>query len=174
MGRKNKILAPTFSYVASPYTHENRAILEARHAVTMAYTAYMLHNKKLVFSPIVHCHPTADFAKISNKFGFWKKYNFTMLKQASKLIVLELPGWKDSKGVGEEIAYAEGLGIKIERHSWEEIYDVIMRYPTMKYPVRELVTEVRTRVVDIHHKQLERQVAESMLGDDTENLKSAG
>lgn len=170
MAKKRKIMKPTYTYIASPYSHEKPEIVQARHAITMAYTAHLLSLRKIVFSPIVHCHGPAEFAKISGKFSFWQKFNFTMLGQASKLIVLELPGWKESKGVAEEMAFAQGQGIPINKHSWEEIYDAVLRYPNMSGYCREVVYDVRNRVVDLHtknQKHIESSMSDLNLDDKT-------
>lgn len=125
----------SFTYVASPYSHADKAVVSARHDITMAYVAHLLWTKKMVFSPIVHCHPTAEFAQIAGHFAFWRDYNFMFIRNASKLVVLDLPGWQNSKGVREEMAYAEGLGLSVKHISFEDIRDTVSRYLGTAYNV---------------------------------------
>ena len=58
-----------------------------------------------VFSPVVYS------AVIQEKSGFrppegWYSFDLNFLAQASGMIILEIPGWKESRGVLIETAYA--------------------------------------------------------------------
>lgn len=143
----------SYTYIASPYSHSDHAIVKARHSVVLAYTAHLLHNRKMVFSPIVHCHEIAQLASIRGDFAFWKKYNNTMLSGASKLLVLQLPGWTESVGVSNEIAFAEGKGIKIKYCSSEDIRDIVVRYPEMSVYWEVLVGELTTRFNSLQNQR---------------------
>ena len=37
------------------------------------------------------------------------------------MIILEIPGWKESRGILIETAYAQGREMPIEKVKWEEI-----------------------------------------------------
>lgn len=101
----------TFIYVASPYTSPKRTETEARYIAVRDYTAKLIQEGYPAFSPIVHCHELACFHNLPTDFEFWKKYNFAMLRGASELQVLALPGWEASIGVQGEIAFAEELNL---------------------------------------------------------------
>ena len=66
-----------------------------------------------VFSPISHTHPIAEAGSLPTGWEFWEAYDNIMLSRCTKLIVLMLDGWKESKGVAAEIKIAEKLGIPI-------------------------------------------------------------
>lgn len=92
-------------YIASPYSSPERGVMEHRLLLVEEYTASLLKQKILCFSPIVHCHEMAKRHKLPTDFAFWKWYNYSMMDIASDLHVLILPGWEDSVGVAGEITY---------------------------------------------------------------------
>jgi len=104
----------SFIYVASPYSHNDRAVVNARHHLVLHYTTYLFHQKKLAFSPIVHCHPLAQHGGLPGDFLFWEQYNRAMISCCDLMHVLELPGVEVSKGVQAEISIAYKLDIPIE------------------------------------------------------------
>lgn len=104
----------SFTYIASPYSHEDAAIREERFNNVSKFTAMLVKSGVIAYSPIAHSHPLAVKYNIRGDFGFWAHQNYGMLSKASNMIVLCLDGWKDSKGVQAEIAFAEQCGIDIE------------------------------------------------------------
>lgn len=101
-------------YLASPYTHENPLVMEARFKCAAMATASLMREGLAIFSPIVNCHYLATHHELPRTFEFWQKFNFDMLSHSERLIVLTLDGWKDSVGVAGEIAYARDNEIPTE------------------------------------------------------------
>jgi len=52
---------------------------------------------------------------------FWERHCLAMLAACSKLIVLKLDGWEESRGVMAEMLFAETTGIEIEFMEWAEV-----------------------------------------------------
>jgi hypothetical protein len=102
-----------YVYLASPYSHPDESIMEARFVAAEAATARLLRRSVWVYSPIVHCHELAKKFDLPKDFVFWQEYNFAMIRGAAKLYVLRIDGWEASKGVTAEIAYARELGIPV-------------------------------------------------------------
>lgn len=98
-------------YLASPYSADP----ESLHAEALRATARLIAEGHVIFSPIVHCHPLAQAAELPRDFLFWKHYNFGMLRNASELWVLTLPGWNTSRGVAGEIEFARLCRIPVWR-----------------------------------------------------------
>ena len=92
-------------YLASPYTDVLPEKMQERYELARDATAHLLARCIWVYSPIVHCHDLAVAATLPRTFDFWAEYNFHMLARADKLVVLEIPGWAVSVGVGAEIAF---------------------------------------------------------------------
>ena len=101
-------------YLAAPYTHPCKMTQQMRfHAINMV-AAYLMNELGLfIFSPISHSHPIAEDGEIPTTWEFWKPYDEEILRCCGRMIVLTLPGWKESKGVQAEIEIATKLGIDI-------------------------------------------------------------
>lgn len=93
-------------YLASPYTHKSRIVQDLRHKAAEHATAHLFRLGYCVFSPIVHCHVLAAAHTMPGDFTFWQEYDQRMIDMMDILGVLQIPGWKESKGVNAEIAYA--------------------------------------------------------------------
>lgn len=106
----------SYYYLASPYSHFSPEVLEERFRLAMSATAWMLKQRRWVYSPIVHCHQLAQEHVLPTDADYWRDYDFAMLDSAAGLIVLLLPGWQESKGMKAEIIRA------IERD--KEIFDI--------------------------------------------------
>lgn len=101
----------SYSYVASPYSHELEWMMEERAEAVMKYCAEQFNKGIHVFSPIAHCHEMAKKYNMPKDVGFWWSYNKTMLRFADTLLVLRLSGWDKSKGVAMERNLAAELEI---------------------------------------------------------------
>lgn len=98
----------TFIYLASPYSDKLRSVRFGRYALASQCTANLYKKGITVFSPIVHCHSLAIRHDFPTDNEFWKKHNRNMLNAAEALYVLRIEGWDTSKGVLDELKYAEG------------------------------------------------------------------
>jgi len=99
--------ARTLIYLASPYSHpkpskENKRFRDAARFIGTAF-----EKELFIYSPIVHCHPPAVLCALDGTFDFWQDYNERMIEKSDVLWVLTLMGWKSSKGVQHEIAFAQ-------------------------------------------------------------------
>ena len=98
-----------FIYLSSPYSHHDAAVRAQRYRDALQTVALLMSDGRTVFSPIVHCHELALTFNLPTSFDFWRNYNLQMLQEAFLISVLCIPGWKDSKGVTEELKYARGV-----------------------------------------------------------------
>lgn len=96
-------------YLASPYTHSDPAVQEARFHAVCRHAAGMMRGGVRVFSPIAHTHPIAVHG-LPGDWDFWKEYDRGFIEMCAEVLVLMLPGWDQSKGVRAEIAIARELG----------------------------------------------------------------
>lgn len=100
-----------YAYLASPYSHENKQIMEQRFHEVKAATAWLLQRNDWVYSPIVHCHQLALDHQLPTDFKFWKNYDKVMILNSSQFYILKIHGWVNSKGVTGEIKIAAEFGI---------------------------------------------------------------
>lgn len=101
----------SYIYLASPYSSPEPQIRHERYEAVAHATQWLLNNKHWTYSPIVHCHKLALDYKMPTDFDFWREYNEAMLSRAAMFYVLELEGWKESKGVAGELEFARSNGI---------------------------------------------------------------
>ena len=109
---------PTLIYLASPYAHPSNRVQEARLEAVRYVCGQMVNEGKIVMSPLVYLGELA-FKGVHPPQG-WYAYDLQLLARSDELIVLQLPGWEDSKGVMVEIAGAQTKGIPIHRLPLEE------------------------------------------------------
>jgi hypothetical protein len=119
-----------FCYVASPYTpigqqsaEDAYRIREERFQIACRAAAMIMRRGLVPFSPIAHGHPIETFFETREGWEFWKGQNEPFLQACERLIVLTIPGWQLSTGVGHEIAEAARRGIPIEYVSPESLED---------------------------------------------------
>ncbi len=96
-------------YLASPYSDIDPDVREERYQAACRKAAALMREGGLVFSPIVHSHPLT-FHGLPGDWGYWEQYDRRQLEHCDEVVVLALPGWKESKGVQAEIAIAKDLG----------------------------------------------------------------
>ena len=94
-----------YTYLASPYTHSDTLIREARYMAAMKAFTWLLNRRIWAFSPIVHCHPAAIADALPTDAGFWMSYDMAILIPAESITILCIPGWDESVGVRSEVSY---------------------------------------------------------------------
>lgn len=103
----------SFHYLASPYTSQEAAFMQRRFEAVEQMTARLLKDSIWVYSPIVHCHELANKFNLPRNFEYWESYNSALLAKASQLLVLDIEGWDESRGVCKEIELASQLSIPV-------------------------------------------------------------
>ena len=104
----------TVIYLASPYLHKDITVRLDRFKKVCEAAAELMKDGYVVFSPIAHSHPIATHGDINpTNNEFWLEQDKALMPICTEMIVLQLPGWEDSKGIKEEILFAEELGIEV-------------------------------------------------------------
>lgn len=103
-----------YTYLASPYSHQSKAIRSERyHAVCWA-AARLMAKGYVIFCPIAHTHQISIEADNSLDQDFWKRQDAPFVAGADALFILMLDGWKTSKGVQHEIDAFRAAGKPVE------------------------------------------------------------
>ena len=100
-------------YLASPYSHPEPLVREARFDAACRATADLIHAGRAVFSPIVHGHPLVRFG-LPTDWSFWERFDEEYLRRCDEVVVLQINGWRESESVRAEIEFAAALGKRVE------------------------------------------------------------
>jgi hypothetical protein len=104
---------PGFDYLGAPYSHDDPSVREMRFQQISAAAACLMRQGHIVFSPISHSHPCAVFGTLPTDWAYWRPFVSAFLGLANRLLVLQLPGWRESAGLKAEIAMAADFGIPV-------------------------------------------------------------
>lgn len=100
-------------YIASPYSHTDRAVRQQRYEKVFRYTANLKMQGVVCFSPIVYGHQFHEAGHMPINFEAWQAFNDHMLLAATSMHVLRLPGFDTSAGVKHEVVFADRHGIPV-------------------------------------------------------------
>lgn len=101
-------------YIASPYSHPDPEVQHQRYLDVMQFVAWCLEAQgptPVPFSPILYCHEMAKRFMLPTDFLFWRAFNRGIIRASVHMTILRLPGWDQSKGVRDEIDFAESSGM---------------------------------------------------------------
>ena len=100
-------------YLASPYSHPDPGLREARFDAACRTTATLVRAGHTVFAPIVQGHPLVRYG-VPSDWAFWRPLAREYLARCDELVVLQLDGWRESEGVQQELALAAALGKRVD------------------------------------------------------------
>lgn len=130
-------------YIASPYSHPDENIRINRFKKVSLYVADLVSKGYLAISPITYGHTLLDYKEMPTDFEFWENFCIGLLSKSDVMYVYKLDGWDTSKGVLNEIKYAENNNIPIV-------------YVVEKYPKLEDLKKIDFKYFDmaIHHDEI--------------------
>ena len=74
-------------YLASPYTHPDPRVHEARFDAACVAAAALVRARHVVFSPIVHGHPLARFA-LPIEWEYWERFDREYLRRCDGVVAV--------------------------------------------------------------------------------------
>lgn len=104
----------TLCYLAVPFTHSEKWVQHLRFLLVTAVGDKLTRQGFDIFSPITESYMYQTVGTSGGTFETWKEHDFLMLSKCDKLLVLKIPGWRQSIGVTAEIKFAEDHQIIIE------------------------------------------------------------
>ncbi len=110
-------------YLATPYTHESKDVMEARFNRACQLTASFMSRGIAVFCPIVHSHPLVAHGLPQCDHDFWMALDEKGLDACLVLVVAKMDGWVESRGVQHEIRIAQETGKQIVYLTEQEIIE---------------------------------------------------
>jgi hypothetical protein len=114
---KQLLGVPGYWYLASPYSKYPYG-REAAFVDVCLVAAKLMDRHVRLFCPIAHTHPIARYTEHPDTQAFWLAHDLPLLHAATGLLVVAMPGWRESSGVAWEIEYAEGAGKPIHHLPW--------------------------------------------------------
>ena len=115
------------AYLACPYSNAHPKVRAARVAIAnRVMYQLMLARNEVVFSPLSHYHEMSIECDVPGSWGFWERYDMAFLAICSILYVLKLPGWEKSKGVIEELKFAEANRIPVRYLNPEDFEQAVI------------------------------------------------
>lgn len=103
-------------YLASPYSHPDKQMMDYREEVVTAVAAALTEQYGYsMFLPITQSAAMARHnPNLDGAFESWKDIDlYTIKEKADEVWVVLLDGWRESKGVTSEINCAEMWGITV-------------------------------------------------------------
>lgn len=107
-------------YLASPYSHVDPTIKEARYQAVCRAAAKLVAQGMHVLSPVAASHGLHVHGGLDMRWDFWKDYDRELIGMCDGLIVVTMDGWQESVGVKAEIEIARELGLPITYMAWDE------------------------------------------------------
>lgn len=100
-------------YLASPYTHPSALVREQRYRDLQHFAGPLMAMGYYVYAPILNTHPVADLYGLPVEFEWWEGFNRAFIERSAGIIVANIDGWRESRGVAHEIALGRELGLPI-------------------------------------------------------------
>lgn len=99
-----------FFYLASPYSHPDKDVQEIRAFEANRLSGLFMEKGIYVVSTIWCCHKCSVDRSLPGDHVWWMGYDRSFIEPAAGVLVLCMPGWKESKGVKYEIELAKEFG----------------------------------------------------------------
>jgi len=106
-------------YLASPYSHSNPLVREARFDAACRAAARLIRAGQPVIAPVVQGHSLVRLG-VPGDWAFWQPLARKYLARCDEVLVLQLDGWSESEGVQAELALASALGMRVDYIVTEE------------------------------------------------------
>ncbi|RAM63166.1 hypothetical protein RB25_20845 [Herbaspirillum rubrisubalbicans] len=109
-------------FLACPYGHSDKVVVEHRFQVSNAVAANIVSAGATVFSQVSMSHPInahlvgLDKAAVGQ---LWAPVDAVFMEAMEELIVIDEPGWKESSGVAREIQFFKERGRRVS--IWSEV-----------------------------------------------------
>lgn len=100
-------------YLACPYTHPESRMRESRFELATRAAAKLIQQGYIVYSPITMTHPLdVVLAGEDNTLGsdYWVQFDEAFMAACTEMVVLQLDGWEQSRGIQREIEYFRAHG----------------------------------------------------------------
>lgn len=109
-------------FISSPYSHWNDDVVEENYLKVAKLAAKLCSEGEVAITPIAYGHNLLKLRSFPSDWEFWKNFCLTLLSRCDEMIVYKMDGWDKSKGVAEEIKFAELNNIPIKYIEYDRSY----------------------------------------------------
>ena len=109
---------PGAIYLAAPYKAQEPTVERARVQAVKHVSDRLIRQGQVIFSPLEYTEAMQQRGIVPPQG--WYLFDLAMLRGCVKLLVLALPGWRESQGVIMETTVAKALGIPVAIMTVEE------------------------------------------------------
>ena len=104
-----------FTYLSQPYSHHDPEVRADRAELGAIAAAWLMQRNWAVHAPIAQGHQvTLHLPSIlAHDHKFWMARDVQIVRCAQAMHLLPLTGWRDSRGVSEELNLAHDIGLQV-------------------------------------------------------------
>ena len=102
------------NYLAAPYTSVVDKDELMKKIMTFIGKYHLANSEDQIVSPLLNHFSLPHVPGLGSDWEFWKNYSENLIKRCDKIIVLNIPGWRESVGVQAEIELATTNGLYFE------------------------------------------------------------
>lgn len=99
-------------YLAAPYTHSDPAVMQQRVETANQCLLALTDEGHTTFSPLSY-FPMLSPALPEKSYDFWLEKCLDFVAVSHALVVIPIPGWRESKGVSVEVFTAINAGLQV-------------------------------------------------------------
>lgn len=105
----------TMVYLAGPYSHPDPKVRDYRYIQHLKAYTKLLEQGFAVIAPIVQGHNAVGYSTALDLWLHkeWLDLDFNYIERCDIVYILQIEGWKESKGVNAEIAFCRENDIPI-------------------------------------------------------------
>ena len=100
-------------YLACPYSDPDPAVCERRTIEADKMAAKLMAQGNIVYSPLSGSHRIAHHMDNHLDHDFWLNQDLAFIDWADEIVVLDLPGARQSRGIARELEHAKKRGIPV-------------------------------------------------------------
>lgn len=100
-------------YLATPYSSTDPAIVQARYNDALRVGHALIKAGFVLIQPIAQSHDMCNRYDMPGDFAFWERHCKALIDRCDGIIVAQIFGWRESKGVQSEILYAKEKGKEV-------------------------------------------------------------
>lgn len=108
-------------YFATPYSHPDPAVVESRYLQALVMEVELINRGYMLLAPIAASHQQAQRFNLPGDFEFWQERDRLFIDRCDGVIIGDIPGWRESKGVTAEIAHATAQKKPVYLYSNQEL-----------------------------------------------------